>query len=65
MLEYELRKNSNYKRIAYFRKLSADKDAINASTSNNDGSTPNINVSLPVKRGLNRLKNFKNKKTES
>jgi hypothetical protein len=65
MLKYELRKDGNSERIAYFRKFSADTDASDAFTSNNDGFTPNINVSLSVKRGLNRLKSFKNKKTES
>ena len=64
ILKYELRKDSNFERIAYFRKLNADKDAIDAFTSNNDGFTPNINVSLLVKRGPGRLKDFKNKKTE-
>jgi hypothetical protein len=64
MLKYELRKNNNSERIAYFRKLSADKNAIDVFTFNNDGFTPNINVSLLIKRGLGRPKSSKNKKTE-
>jgi hypothetical protein len=65
ILEYESRKDTDPERIAYLRKLIADQDADDVFTSNNNASTPNINVSLPVKRGSGRLKGFKNKKTES
>jgi hypothetical protein len=65
MLEYESRKDTDPERIAYLRKLIADQDADDVSTSNNDASTPNTNVSLLVKRGPGRPKDSKNKKTKS